>query len=216
MTNEPPPATAADGSDPSMEEILASIRRILNDDDVPAAGADAPGAPAVDDDVLVLDDSMLVSAQASHAPDPEPAGLPAEANRPPRAVETEMPLRAMETEAPSRAMETETPLRAMEAEASVRGAETAPSADPWDQPVATPNLVAPETAAAAASSVGSLVRTLAADRATRVYGGGPTLEDMVRAELRPLLKDWLDTHLPPMVERLVRTEIERVVGREFP
>jgi cell pole-organizing protein PopZ len=36
---------------------------------------------------------------------------------------------------------------------------------------------------------------------------------MVRAELRPLLKAWLDTNLPPLVERLVRTEIERVVGR---
>jgi hypothetical protein len=77
-------------------------------------------------------------------------------------------------------------------------------------------LVAPETAAAAASSVDSLVRTLAAGRATQVYAGGPTLEDMVRSQLRPLLKEWLDAYLPPMVERLVRTEIERVVGREFP
>ena len=35
----------------------------------------------------------------------------------------------------------------------------------------------------------------------------------MREELRPLLKDWLDAHLPPLVERLVRAEIERVVGR---
>ena len=79
-----------------------------------------------------------------------------------------------------------------------------------------PDLVAPEAAAAAASSVGSLVRTLAAGRATQVYSGGPTLEDMVRAELRPLLKEWLDANLPPLVERLVRAEIERVVGRAVP
>jgi cell pole-organizing protein PopZ len=85
--------------------------------------------------------------------------------------------------------------------------------DPSALPGPTPGLVAPEAAAAAASSVDSLVRTLAAGRATRVYSGGPTLEDMVRAELRPLLKAWLDTNLPPLVERLVRTEIERVVGR---
>jgi cell pole-organizing protein PopZ len=43
--------------------------------------------------------------------------------------------------------------------------------------------------------------------------GGPTLEDMVREEIRPLLKAWLDENLPPVVERLVRAEIERVVGR---
>jgi len=28
-----------------------------------------------------------------------------------------------------------------------------------------------------------------------------------------MLKLWLDTHLPPLVERLVRAEIERVVNR---
>ena len=72
--------------------------------------------------------------------------------------------------------------------------------------------MAPAAAAAAASSVGSLVRTLST-RNPQVYDGGPTLEDMVRDELRPLVKDWLDANLPSMVERLVRSEIERVVGR---
>jgi len=37
-----------------------------------------------------------------------------------------------------------------------------------------------------------------------VYRGGPTLEDMVRDEMRVLLKSWLDAHLPVMVESLVR------------
>jgi cell pole-organizing protein PopZ len=50
----------------------------------------------------------------------------------------------------------------------------------------------------------------------RVHSGGPTLEDVVRAEIRPLLKTWLDVNLPPLVERLVRAEIERVVGRAVP
>jgi len=50
----------------------------------------------------------------------------------------------------------------------------------------------------------------------QVRSGGPTIEDIVREELRPLLKAWLDTNLPPIVERLVRAEIERVVGRVVP
>ena len=74
-------------------------------------------------------------------------------------------------------------------------------------------LVAPEAAAAAASSVGALMRTLASERNAAVHRGGPTIEDLVREEIRPLLKQWLDAHLPPLVERLVRAEIERVVGR---
>jgi cell pole-organizing protein PopZ len=49
-----------------------------------------------------------------------------------------------------------------------------------------------------------------------VRSDGPTVEDIVREEMRPLLKSWLDANLPPLVERLVRVEIERVVGRVVP
>jgi len=41
--------------------------------------------------------------------------------------------------------------------------------------------------------------------------GGLTLEEMVRDALHPLLRAWLDDHLPDIVERLVREEIQRVV-----
>ena len=44
-----------------MEDILASIRRILNEEEAPAEAAAPAEAPA-DDDVLVLDESMMVSA----------------------------------------------------------------------------------------------------------------------------------------------------------
>jgi cell pole-organizing protein PopZ len=37
-----------------------------------------------------------------------------------------------------------------------------------------------------------------------------TLDDLVQDMLRPMLKAWLDDNLPTIVERLVRTEIERV------
>ncbi len=38
----------------------------------------------------------------------------------------------------------------------------------------------------------------------------PTLEDMAKEMLRPMLKSWLDENLPGLVERIVRAEIERV------
>jgi len=37
-----------------------------------------------------------------------------------------------------------------------------------------------------------------------------TLDDLIQEMLRPILKVWLDDNLPGMVERLVRTEIERI------
>jgi uncharacterized protein len=181
MTDTANPAGTPDSADPSMEDILASIRRILNEEEAPA-GTEAPAEAPVDDDVLVLDQSMMVSAEEPKAmvqePAPEPVPLRIEPPRQEEVVIASVPQEAL--------------------------------------PAPTPDLVAPETAAAAASSVSTLMRTLAAGRATQVYSGGPTLEDIVRAELRPLLKDWLDTNLPPLVERLVRAEIERVVGRAVP
>jgi cell pole-organizing protein PopZ len=74
-------------------------------------------------------------------------------------------------------------------------------------------LASPETTNAAAGSVTNLVRALTSDRGAQVFSGGPTVADLVREELRPMLKAWLDSNLPPLVERLVRAEIERVIAR---
>jgi hypothetical protein len=52
MTETSPPAATPDGADPSMEDILASIRRILNEEEAPTTSAAAEEAPA-DDDLLV-------------------------------------------------------------------------------------------------------------------------------------------------------------------
>jgi len=184
----------AAGGDPSMEDILASIRRILSEDEQaekvppgppPPAGAPPPPTTADPEDVLVLDSSMIV-------PDPPPA-VPAPA---PIAAAAALP--PPEPPEPATALEP-------------------PPVFAQPPPIVPPEatLVAPEAAAAAASSVGALVRTLAAGRTTATYRGGPTIEEIVREEMRPLLKQWLDTHLPGMVERLVKTEIERVVSRDL-
>ncbi len=170
-----------------MEDILASIRRILSEDEAPAGGGGGPPAvPSASepteqhggDDVLMLDPAMLVSEPPQAAVQP-----PLIEEAPPVVERVPEPPPPVEMPVPS---------------------------------MATSNLVAPEAAAAAASSVGSLVRTLAAERTMQVYSGGPTIESIVREELRPLLKAWLDINLPPIVERLVRAEIERVVGRGVP
>lgn len=175
------PGQSAGGGDPSMEDILASIRRILAEEEgtPPATPSMPAGVDAgADDGVFQLDASMMLSDAIGASAAPLAADLEA------------MP--------------------APPVSPSVMQAAAPPALPP------NANLVAPETAAAAATSVGSLVRTLTAERTTQVYSGGPTIEDMVRAELRPLLKQWLDANLPGMVERLVRVEIERVVGRAVP
>ncbi|MEJ0049038.1 MAG: DUF2497 domain-containing protein [Rhodospirillales bacterium] len=82
-------------------------------------------------------------------------------------------------------------------------------------PEAEGNLASTETVAAASHSVGALKKALAERHASVYKSAAISLEDIVRDEVRPVLKDWLDTHLPSIVERLVRAEIERVVAREM-
>jgi uncharacterized protein len=43
-------------------------------------------------------------------------------------------------------------------------------------------------------------------------GDEPTLDNVLRETLRPMLQAWLDEHLPALVEQLVQAEIARVVG----
>jgi hypothetical protein len=94
--------------------------------------------------------------------------------------------------------------------------QSAPSqseSPPMSASMPATGIASPETANAAAGSVTNLVRALTSDRGQQVFSGGPTIADLVREEMRPMLKAWLDSNLPPLVERLVRAEIERVISR---
>ena len=153
-----------------MDDILASIRRILNEDEVQPTSPSMPEAGIEPDDTLLLDGSMLVGAVTVAAPAPPPPAPPAHVLL-----------------------------------------DAAPGLSAPHE-----GLVAPEAAAAASSSVAMLVQALASNRGTQTHRQGPTIEDVVRDEIRPILKAWLDHHLPPLVERLVRAEIERVVSRTTP
>ena len=47
-----------------------------------------------------------------------------------------------------------------------------------------------------------------------VRSGETSLEGLVRDLLRPMLAEWLDKNLPPLVEGLVTAEIARIVGKK--
>ena len=46
-----------------------------------------------------------------------------------------------------------------------------------------------------------------------VRSGETSLEGLTRELLRPMLAEWLEKNLPPMVDRLVAAEISRIVGK---
>ena len=183
----PPPAG---GQDQSMDDILASIRRILNEDEAAAQAAEV---------------AEVAQPEAPTAEEPE-------APPPPRAPAPEFaPPPIAPSPPPPAARSGPEPLD-LTADMLVSPPVQAASAPRMAMDDVS-GLIAPAAAAAAAASVGSLLRAVSSERGSQVYRGGPSIEDVVREEIRPILKDWLDHHLPPLVERLVRAEIERVVNR---
>jgi cell pole-organizing protein PopZ len=70
------------------------------------------------------------------------------------------------------------------------------------KPTSEAGLLSREATAAIGSAFNTLTET--------VKKHEPTLQDVVRETLRPMLKTWLDENLPRVVERMVETEIERV------
>lgn len=130
--------------EPSMEDILASIKRVIAEEKEIRAAAPPPGSEGEgdEDDVLELDESM----EAVTVP-PVDLGPP-----------------LMEDEV---ADESRQRLEALAALAA--SAPPVPQANP--------------------------------------------LEELVREMLRPILKQWLDDHLPNIVDEHVKREIHRITGR---
>jgi cell pole-organizing protein PopZ len=238
ISNHSGPGSAAE---PSMEEILASIRRILKEDEGQMAAAD--GDEDEDDDVLVLDASMVAApADISTATQlPVDTGLIAAHDAAPVTtyhepmhfasepeIETQAYGLAPEPVAPEPVMATELPelhpepapvpyfeesTAAPELHATQWAGEHDKETSMEDQLQPPDGLVGDNVSHAINSSIGALISSISTDRAVSITRGGLTIEDIVREEIRPVLKAWFDTHLPSLVERIVRAEIGRVIDR---
>ncbi|MBU1825502.1 MAG: DUF2497 domain-containing protein [Alphaproteobacteria bacterium] len=132
--------------EPSMEDILSSIRRVIARDEAPGAAREI--TPAVAEDILDLNDE--------------------------------------------------------------EDDDAAPAAD---------ELVSEASADAARQSLEALTAAIApavaAATTAAPTAAGRTMEDVVLDALRPMLKDWLDSNLPPLVEAMVAKEISRITGKRL-
>ena len=185
-------------SEPSMEEILSSIKRIIAEEGeaTPGRGRRAGRAAppvAADEEVLELSD-------------PIPQDRPADAIRPDRARSPE-PVRNAEPAAEpivdAQPPEPE-PVRERPRPQALRAHEpTVPVVETADA-----TIVSSGTAEAARGALDQLSRLLVKPEP----GADGTLEGLVRELLRPMLREWLDANLPNLVEGMVSREIERITS----
>lgn len=84
-----------------------------------------------------------------------------------------------------------------------------------DQAAGEAPLLAQGTAHSISESLAALAMMAEPRAAPQIVRSGETsLEGLVREMLRPALAEWLDKNLPPLVEKLVATEIARIVGKK--
>jgi hypothetical protein len=256
-----------------MEEILASIRRIISEEGQEQPGGDAlsqlavasepaplppapkPAAPkpvaqpvaqpaAVvpeddDEDDLVLTEVVTATADPMENNvvklKPEPK---AEVIAEPESVDDDIEFAMDEPmiseplisepmpEIPAGEAVLPTPSKAKKAAAPTRGwadpepddlMTAAPEPEEFTQMTEElPDLIAPEVADAATASFAQLLQPskkapdVTQDRPT---GDGLLVETLVRQAVEPLLKAWLDQHLEPIVEKIVRREVERLARK---
>ena len=212
-------AQPEDGQEQSMEDILASIRGILSEEDgeeEAAKEADEPAAAAPPPDPVA----------AAPEPEPEPAAAPEPALEPEPAPElvpapesaATVPEPAVAAPAPEPKPE---PAAATSEFAPMPTPESAPLPGPMEEILElTPDMVASgvisATTARASTDVLSELAAAVLDRRDMAVGASSsemTLEGIVRGMLKPILSEWLDRNLPYLIERLVRKEIDQMINR---
>jgi cell pole-organizing protein PopZ len=201
-------------NDPSMDDILASIRKIISDDEARAQVEGQGGGPTV-------------GPGTANSPRPvvDPPIAPAADMRPKRDDVLLLTDLIEEPSTPPRPVAPPTPLPRID---PVNAAEMPqPNVDPMPErltpaPSAVDQSLVGSTVAGATSSAferlsqamhESVPPPAAAEPGPALGAGGKTIEDLVKEMLRPMLKDWLDRNLPPMVERFVEREIARLTRR---
>ena len=192
--------------EPSMDEILASIRRIIADDQA-FSQRKPPPLPPPPRPVAEPRGRIEPTIRPSARPAPQVRVPYGDQKLAPRSGSTSYPVEAQfhtfkATVAPQPIPIEDADLGDFSGEDEAAWSEQAEDYAAEENGLDMP-LVSPKTDAAVASSFGALA-------AAQAMPSDEQLDEIVREMIRPLLKAWLDDNLPVLVERLVRAEIERV------
>ncbi|HET9869802.1 MAG TPA: DUF2497 domain-containing protein [bacterium] len=195
--------------EPTMEEILASIRKIISEDQ-PDDAAGSPPEPAPADPVpfepapqpVVQDDILELTQEVdAPAPEPQPEPMPEQISGP--EPEHDVVFQAPEP-APAGDIFSDTTRKAVDDVFASIPQEDEPPAAP--APVAAP--LAPVDAAtvetvferAVRESFEPVLKSYLADNSPAIV-----------ERMKPLIRVWMDEHFPALLEGAVRAEVERVV-----
>ena len=175
-----------------MEDILSSIRKIINEEASPLPNLDE------DDDILELtqevqEDGAIISHSNSNATTSQ--------------IETIGAINAPVTQQEdTHTMTKDTPLKETEKLKEPQGTGDSTDLDHLEEV-----LVSRAAADASVATLAALSRRVSRRKEEPI--GEQTVDQLMRSILKPLIREWLDDHLPQVVERIVSREVTRLVQR---
>ena len=182
--------------EPSMEEILASIRRIISEDGEEGSKHEGPLTQTESD-------AMGSTSEPAAKPTDEVLELTEEVDEDGNVIASSEAATELATVGHPPAEENEPQ------------SETIVASSPPLEPLM--EVSSEDVAVSAFAALASQVSSGSAEhRAQAISPSERTLEDHVLEMLRPMLREWLDKHLPEMVQRLVQREIDRITHRSNP
>jgi uncharacterized protein len=198
--------------EPTMEEILASIRKIISEDTpeaAPAEAAPAQSAPAKQELLATpeeepVDVEVLELTQEVHEAPPEPVAVPEPVKSVADDIVFEAPPSAPEPSQDEGIFSDQTRRALDDTFASIgdEPGEPAPAPRPAPIPLAPIGGATVENVfeRAVRESFEPVLAKYLADNSAAVIDG-----------MKPVIREWMDEHFPALLEGAVRTEIERVV-----
>lgn len=191
--------------EPSIEEILASIRQIISDDDDPREPVEVE---------VKKEEKFEIPVQRPEPPKEEPKASFADVLELTNEITPEEKVIRHEEEP-----KFEIPVHRPEPEKSFE-VDFQEHERPQEKPasfrsesVDADGLFSETAAEATAGAFSRLMGNIPIEREEkRTYSSasGVTLEDITRDLLRPMLRQWIDDNVPRLVERLVEKELEKL------
>ena len=200
------------GDEPSMEDILSSIRNILSDENPEDDSNAKKSSTDTNTSVEVLPEANAEAEDSSGENDQKENGA------------------SMSVEAGSQEDDISDNVTAEDNVLEEAPAEPLPDSEqnktpPMPEPmedileltpdmVAKPDLISQSTFQSSQDLLSELAKAILDRRDMGISSGtDATLEEMVREMVKPLLREWLDRNLPYMIERLVKKEIDHMINR---
>ena len=201
-------------AEPSMDNILSSIRKILSEDEQPAEIAGEPSSDVAQS--VAADNQPKKELDKVAAMESSGSDLNNKVSEPEREL-AESALAAgsdnlVASEAVSGALG-EQSLAASPHETNILELTQQMIAQPPSDIGAGDSILSNGPSVNSTDALQELAKALLSKRDIAIGNKDMTLEGLVREILRPLLREWLDQNLPYLIERLVKKEIDHMVNR---